>query len=194
VVNTTGRPIPNLYDREPDDWYAEPPWAVESLLDAMGMLAPPGPVWDPACGSGTIPDVLSQRKIRHFASDIRAAHPVVRGDFLKFSKPPMGVRSILCNPPYRDIEAWIRHAHRIMPPGAPVVFLARLSLLEGQARYRNLWQACPPVRVWVHCKRVSIPPAGQDIPARGGSVAYAWFEWRVKHYGEQLVPAVRWIP
>ncbi|MFN3749353.1 MAG: hypothetical protein ACK4SJ_11780 [Sphingorhabdus sp.] len=49
------------YPKSPLDWYVEPEWATEVLIEAersvdswSGSLDDWGTVWDPACGMGTI--------------------------------------------------------------------------------------------------------------------------------------------
>ena len=70
-----------------------------------------------------------------------------------------------------------------------VAVLARLALLEGIKR-RELFRSTPLARVWVSSRRVSMPPGGSDIEAKGGSIAYAWFVWDHAHTGS---PVVGWL-
>jgi hypothetical protein len=92
------------YERQVFDYYREPEWAVDWLLDAQAFA---GPILDPACGSGTVPRVCCRRGMTATGSDI-----VDRGfgsqlDFFDRREP---VANIISNPPFRDVERFIRHA------------------------------------------------------------------------------------
>jgi hypothetical protein len=170
------------YQRQPFDFYHEPHWAVEALLDVEPFE---GLVLDPACGSGTIPLVCRRRGITATGSDI-----VNRGfgdqvDFFERREP---AANIISNPPFALVERFVEHTLTLAT--RKVAILGRLALLEGQRR-RVLLERTPLARVWVFSRRVSMPPGGRDIPARGGSVAFAWFVWHQDHRGE---PKLGWVP
>ncbi len=76
---------PRTHRRHDMDFYVEPRWVVDALLDAEEI---PGPAWDPACGSGTIPRALRERGVSCRASDAadRGAGDV--HDFLGLAAPP----------------------------------------------------------------------------------------------------------
>jgi hypothetical protein len=57
----------SAYARTADDWYVEPPWVSERLLDAERF---DGGAHDPACGVGTIPGVLQSRGLPASGADI----------------------------------------------------------------------------------------------------------------------------
>jgi hypothetical protein len=46
------------YPRDQQEWYVEPRWCVELMLDQLERDGEPfeGEVLDPCCGGGTIPD------------------------------------------------------------------------------------------------------------------------------------------
>jgi hypothetical protein len=50
-----------------------------------------------------------------------------------------------------------------------------------------MFRETPLARVWVSRRRVSMPPGGTDIEAKGGSIAYAWFVWDHRHTGKITV-------
>ena len=79
--------------------------------------------------------------------------------------------------------------HALKLTTGKVALLARLALLEGQKR-RALFQSTPLARVWVSSRRVSMPPGGTDIPAKGGAIAYAWFVWERGYSG---APSLGWL-
>jgi hypothetical protein len=55
------------YLRQADEWYCEPAWVVDALLDALPNLAA---VHDPCCGVGTVVDAAIRRGLVATGSDI----------------------------------------------------------------------------------------------------------------------------
>ncbi len=164
------------YERVEADWYVEPRWLVDALLDVEPFE---GVTWDPACGGGTIPRAVADRGIEALATDIADRGFGVSGvDFLQSQRQ---VANIVSNPPYGIIQPWIERA--LTMTTHKVAILARLALLEGQARRTTLFAKTPPARVWVSSRRPSMPPGGTDVPARGGTIAYGWFVWDRGHSG-----------
>ena len=159
----------------------EPEWAVAALLNQEDI---PSPVWDPACGTGTITRVCWGHGKPAFGTDVASG-----GDFLTASKKmwPLHVAdrwssgaipSIVCNPPFGLAEEFILHAVDLDVPVA--AFLLRLAFLEGTGRRKRIFDPHPPARVWTFSKRVSCPPPGALINGRkasGGAMAFAWFVW-----------------
>ena len=173
------------YARNADDWYCEPQWIVEALLNAEAPFV--GVVWDPSCGSGNIPRRLESRGYAVHASDIANRGYGTTGVDFFFGNHPK-VASIVTNPPYGVIENYVRHALALTTDR--VCILARLALLEGQKR-QAFFAETPLARVWVSRRRVSMPPGGTDVPAKGGSIAYAWFVW--DHHAHTGAPVLGWV-
>ncbi len=171
------------YARVSNDWYVEPRWLVDALLDVERF---DGVCWDPACGGGNIPEAVKARGIHCSASDIA---PRGYGGVADFLAPSTGGRvdHIISNPPYGVIEAWIEKS--LACTVGKVAILARLALLEGQKR-RAFFARTPLARVWVSSRRASMPPGGSDVPASGGAIAYAWFVWEHGHSGP---PTLGWV-
>ena len=171
------------YARVDADWYQEPRFIVDALLDVERFA---GMSWDPSCGGGTIPETMRARGLTCHASDIADRGYGATGvDFFNQIDP---VDNIVTNPPYGVIEPYIRHALTLAR--SKVAILARLALLESTKR-QALFRETPLARVWVSCRRVSMPPGGSDIKASGGTVAYAWFVWDHSHVG---APVIGWLP
>ena len=57
----------SAYARADLEWYQEPPWVSERLLDAERF---DGGAHDPACGVGAIPGVLASRGLPSSGADI----------------------------------------------------------------------------------------------------------------------------
>jgi hypothetical protein len=155
--------------------------ATTLLLDAMDF---PEPIWDCACGQGRVVEVCQGRGMRAFGSDL-----VDRGfgtggvDFLATGGGFNG--SVICNPPFDRTEEFVHHALRL--GAAKVAMIGRLALLEGSGRRERLWTATPFSDVLVFSRRLSMPPGGRGIAAKGGSVAYAWFVFTPGHTGAARV-------
>jgi hypothetical protein len=170
------------YARAANDFYTEPSWIVEALL---GVEEFPGVTHDPACGIGTIPKAFHAKGLECGGSDI-----VDRGfgAVEDFFSAYLGFDNIVSNPPFSETERFVHHAlHRSR---RKVVILARLAFLEGVKRRDGFFRTAPLARVWVSSRRVSMPPGGTDIPARGGSIPFAWFVFRHGFYGE---PTIGWV-
>jgi hypothetical protein len=184
-----GAPRGSGYERVANDFYVEPASAVRALLGAERFW---GTIWDPACGSGTIPEVCREQGLDTFGTDI-----VDRGYKRMWSErnfldcePPADFDMVITNPPYHIAEAFTRRAVEITPH--KVAILVRLAFLEGERRYQRLFKPLPPTRVLVFRNRVSCPPGrpttefGDDftpITPKGGAVAYCWIIWSKDHRG-----------
>jgi hypothetical protein len=163
------------HERSENDWYVEPRWAVDALLDREQFV---GSVWDPACGQGTIVTAARDRGLFAFGSDIADRGFGQRFDFLTGepidpSAPP---ENIVTNPPFKHAEAFIEKALRIAR--FKVAVLVRLAFLEGAGRHERLFSKHPPARALVYRSRVSMPPGGCGIEAKGGAVAFQWLVWQ----------------
>lgn len=170
------------YERHEHDWYREPSWSVDALLSAEKFT---GTILDPACGGGTIPEACRAHGYAATGSDIADRG---YGQTIDFFQRPGVVDNIICNPPYNVIQPWIELCLGMAT--GKVAILARLALLEGKAR--GAWFPTTPLaRVWVHSRRVSMPPGDSSAPASGGSVAFAWFIWE---HGYSGAPTVGWLP
>jgi hypothetical protein len=176
-------------ERSANDFYCEPRWAVDALLDVERF---DGLVWDPAAGRDNIPQACRARDIQAIGSDL-----VARGeatvyaplDFLGAADAPRFPRpeNIISNPPYAFAEAFIERALSLA--SRKVAMLLRLSFLEGQRR-GEMFQRTPLARVWVFSSRVSMPPGDVAVEANGGAVAFAWFVWEHGHSGP---PSLGWL-
>ncbi|KXV70986.1 hypothetical protein AD952_11110 [Acetobacter cerevisiae] len=175
------------YDRHADDWYVEPAWCVDALVKAERPFI--GAVLDPCCGGGNIVTRLRAHGVHAQGADIRdraaGQFPVMGYAQSLFDARP---DSVVSNPPYGLAQDFIDSC--LTTTTDRVCVLLRLAFLEGQKRSAS-WKGAPLARVWVCGKRVSMPPGGTDIPAKGGSIAYAWFVFERGHTGS---PVLGWLP
>lgn len=158
-------------ERDDYDWYIEPDWCVELLIQKVSF---DGPIHDPACGSGTIPQVLKDHGWAATGSDI-----VDRGygyrctDFLA---EEILYDNIVTNPPYRQAAAFVKRALQVCR--GKVAMIVRLDFLAAQRRNRSLFTPYPPVLVIVLSRRPSMPPGWlPEVEAKGGQHDYCWIVW-----------------
>jgi hypothetical protein len=185
-----GYPARSGYDREPGDFYAEPHWAVNQLLDSLDAWGEPlqGEVLDPCCGSGTIVSALLDRGLQARGSDI-----VDRGfgevrDLFTITQQ---VDNIVSNVPYKLAERCVRHMLTLVR--YRLILILRIAFWESRRRHA-LFREHPPVW-WAPCSnRPSMPPGiignlrdhnGAFIqpPSKGGTAPYGWFAWQPGYRG-----------
>ena len=171
------------YDRWANDYYVEPKWAIDGLLDVEPIR---GDSHDPCCGAGNIPRAMIERGLPCHASEIaNRGYGTTHTDF--FSSPPLYCENIISNPPFNRMQDFVNRALTISSD--KVIVLARLAFLESQSRY-EWWHTVPLARVWISSRRMSMPPGGSGIKATGGTVAYAWFVFERGYTGK---PVLGWF-
>ncbi len=176
----------SLIPRHEQDYYRTPSYCVRALLEVEDI---PNKVWEPACGDGAIARVLESEGYSVLSSDLIARGYGTPGiDFLKVP-PTSGSgqgRAIITNPPFALSMEFAIHGMRFRPE--KMALLLRLSWLEGQVRYRELFKENRPARVWVFSSRVTMWH-GDDHEAKeeGGATPYAWFVWDSQPAAETIV-------
>lgn len=181
LMNTTTKTKGNArssgYEKAEDGWYVESAACVDAMLAAEPIV---GRSHDPSCGGGNIPRRFQAAGLACYGSDLRARAD--RYEVLDFLGPIedvrerlKGITNCVFNPPFSLAQQFVERALEVVP--GKVIVLQRLAWLEGQKR-RAFFLSTGLSHVWVHSCRISMPPGGQDIPATGGAVAYAWMVWR----------------
>lgn len=170
------------YDRDALDFYIEPRWAVDALLDVEPIQ---GPAWDPACGTGTIPKTLIARGIACHGTDAadRGYGPV--HDFLGLAPVPVGpVATIICNPPYGPAQRFVERALEIAT--RKVAVLVQAKFVYSQTRY-PLFTSGKVARLYHFSDRPSMPPGDKvladSIRAVGGKMDFLWVVFDHTHWG-----------
>ena len=190
----SSRPL-RVRERDEHEFYREPEWAVLGLLDVQRFTSP---VWDPACGRGTVCRVFGQNNVTAFGTDLidrgngeshwwRGTHDFLSGGAA--SGVPLTYQSIVCNPPFDLAADFLRIALRLATH--KVAFLLRLAWLEGIGR-RWVFDETPLAAIHPFAARVSMPPGDIDIPAKGGAVAFMWAVWDLG-WPKGMPPIVRRI-
>lgn len=168
-----------VFERHSFDYYVEPRWCVDRLLDRVTF---DGPIHDPACGGGTIPMTAAARGYEVTGSDLATTRSYGAGgiNFLDDDTPRVNVVS---NPPYNLAERFVHQALRVAT--GRVAMLVRLAFLEGQKRRKSLFLRHRAELVLVCSTRPSMPPGDRpDLTATGGKVAYCWILWSQGYTGK----------
>ena len=175
-----------VFARDENEWYVEPSWCSARLFQCEPFI---GDIWDPCCGGGRIVHAARESGYRASGSDVadRGFGGVWVADFLQIE--PLGnVNSIVCNPPFRLMEAFARHAFSLRTT-------VKLAMIFPTARLHAAhWIAALPLRrVWLMTPRPSMPP-GTYIAAGGkvggGKVDYCWLVFERGYDGH---PEMRWL-
>lgn len=156
-----------IYERDGLDFYSEPRWCVDLLIDAERFA---GKVWDPACGNGTIGRAFAARNHPIRSTDI-APRPYAERqlDFLDGADASYTrADHIVCNPPFSQAEDFIRRGLQMASRSA--AFLLPLKWLASDARQRFFAEVGRPARVYVLADRASMPP-GDFLDAETGLFA-----------------------
>ncbi len=176
-------------EREEFDFYPTPPEATISLL-AMEQFG--RRIWEPACGDGAISKVLEERGHDVVSSDlIDRGYGEGRVDFLMESAPGPEEIDLITNPPFVLAEQFLHHALKVGVN--KVALMLRLAWLEGERRKRLIYDTCPPVRVHVSSRRVTMLRGGVDGgKGGGGMIAFAWFIWERGFTGKTELDFFDW--
>jgi hypothetical protein len=114
-----------------------------------------------------------------------------RVDFLLEQTAPRGVSFILSNPPYKNADAFVTHALRLVPR---VVFLLPLSFLESEKRC-GILDCGQLAKIYPFRNRL---PRMHQHGWTGRRVSnpypYAWFAWDRDHRGPPVVQRISWKP
>lgn len=193
----------HIFEPEPHSHYVEDSWVSARLFQEENFGPPGSFILDPACGWGRIPDSAMNALYRARASDIvdrrRVAveeiefrkldflglHPEEIYDWWK--RHPQGV-SIVCNPPFDQVEDFARRALALASHKVAFVFpVRRLPAAHHWLSGTPLW------RIWFLTPRPSMP-TGSHILAGGkvggGKQDFCWIVWKKGYTGS---PVVAWL-
>jgi hypothetical protein len=167
-----------------NDLYETPACAVEALLRVEKLRRF---VWEPACGPGSIVQVLRRHGHEVFASDVIDygwGHCV--GDFL-YAGFGSGEEAIVTNPPYQLAEKFVRKALELSPL---VIMLLRLAFLESRRR-TDILEHSGLARVHVFRKRLPMMHRHNWTGPRASSaMPFAWFVWERGYAGPTTIDRI----
>lgn len=178
--------------RSANDFYVEEPWMVRGLFDVQRFE---GPVWDPACGTGTIVKAARSIGLDAIGSDIvhrgwpEHEDDLTKTDFLTGGRTlwMTNAENVICNPPFNLAAEFVRRALHLVP--GKVAMLLRLAFIESVGR-SDLFTGGHFMALHPFARRGHMPPGGSNLPRKGGAVAFAWFVWSRRHNGDAIVKRI----
>jgi hypothetical protein len=173
----------HIWPKDPLGFYVEPAWCSERLFEVESFV---GPIWDPCCGFGNIPEAARAAGYHVFATDlINRGYRGLDGvaDFLQCDRPA----NVVCNPPYDLSRAFALHALKVTAGKVAMISLVRRLNAAGWLK------DTPLARVYFLSPRPSIPPgsviAAGEKPG-GGKQDFVWLVWDRDHAG---APTLHWL-
>jgi hypothetical protein len=164
-----------LADLDGPDFYPTPRWATHALIASEPFK---GEIWEPACGDGSMSEVLAETGNKITSSDLYDRGYGDAGvDYLAANRR---VANVVTNPPYNAAEGFVAKSLEIVE--CKFALLLRLAFLEGANRANTIFHKNPPSRVWVFSERITFYMKGAQV-AGSGTTAYAWFVWDKAHSG-----------
>lgn len=95
---------------------------------------------------------------------------------------------IITNPPYSFVCEFVLKSLALIKPNHKVAMFLKLTALEGQRRYKEIYKDNPPKTIYVFINRIA---CAKDNNFKGSSaVCYAWFVWEKGFKGH---PTLKWI-
>jgi hypothetical protein len=175
------------YPRHPHDFYIEPAWCFDVLVDVAGRADFAAGLYDPCVGVGTIPvrasalgfggmgsDIVDRPKVAPFKFGVR--------DFLGERTAAGWAPSIVMNPPFRHAQAFVEKGLSEVKQGGIVACLTPISFLASQTRH-DFFRMSETERVIVLSKRPSMPDGDAllkgEVKRGNGKANYAWLIFRV---------------
>ena len=172
----------NNGEREENDFYPTPAYAVEELLLREKFI---GNIWECACGDGAMSNVFLKNSFEVISSDL-----VDRGfgEQIDFLKSKCVADNIITNPPYKIALDFVTHAKNLSKN--KIAMFLKTVWLESDSRYDMFQDKIFPLKtVYQFSKRVSLYKGGIKMK-NSGMIAYAWYVWDKNHVGK---PTVEWI-
>lgn len=164
----------NPQRRSWDDYPTDPLW-VKALCDRVELR---GRVWEPACGDGHMVRALADAGY----DDVRATDIVRTGDDFLINDESEWAGSIVTNPPFRFLDAFIDRARELATE--QVAMLMAIGALGGKKRSEALWHATPPALVLV-------VPRYMNVIDRSSQFYHIWCVWDRSYDGPTEID---WAP
>ncbi len=171
----------HIWDRDPHDWYVEPPECSLAFLD-HNQYAANELIWDPACGLGRIVQSAKLLGLNAIGSDLvsRSEDCEFVADFLS-SDNRYSAKHIVSNPPFGIAEQFVQRALEIVPEGGTVAMLLPLVWASGFSTKREWLPRSPLASMQVMSPRPSMPPGRVILAGEkpgNGTKDFAWFQWK----------------
>jgi hypothetical protein len=177
----------HVWQREQHEHYVEPQWCSQRLFDVEDFT---DPIFDPACGFGTILKSAINAGYETWAGDIvdRGYPGTTIGDFFGLNT---NAADIVSNPPFDQFKEFALHALDCCYEKVALIWLVRTL---PAAR----WLAKTPLKtIYLLTPRPSMPP-GHTITAGekpgGGKQDFCWLVWDKNHRGPATIDWLRRDP
>ena len=203
-IRRASRPVPSAFraqgdrlvaaqtvtERNPQDQYMTPAWAVELALDHIPLLDTGRPFLEPCAGTGAFVSAVRNRYPNRgvtavdidarFIPGLKQWTPVVHAaDFRGwarayrriFTDPQVGPDVIITNPPFSTAVEIMDAAFLVARPDTQIVMFLRSAFMESQERH-DWWKAHEPDGMYTLSRRPKFRETGGD------RWAYAYFVWR----------------
>jgi len=171
------------------DLYETPPQAVHALLKVETL---PHTIWEPACGPGSIVQVLRNTGRTVHATDLidwGCPNSLAGANFLRQMQAPPLIDAIVTNPPYSLAAEFVRQGLTLCPL---VIMLMRLAFIESMGR-SDILDDGTLARIYPFANRLPMMHRdGWDGPKASSAMAFAWFVWQRDHEGPALLQRIRW--
>ncbi len=172
----------NNGDREVDDFYPTPAYAVEELLKRETFI---GNIWECACGDGAISEVFKNKGFEVHSTDLINRGYGTEMDFLQSD---FVADNIITNPPYKLALDFVLHAKKLS--NKKIAMFLKTVWLESENRYTMFQDTEYSLKtVYQFSKRVSLYKGGVKMK-NSGMIAYAWYVWDKEYKGK---PTIEWI-
>lgn len=179
----------HVWEKDPHGWYLEPAWCSRRLFEVEEF---PGPIYDPACGCGTILREADAAGYDYYGSDIvnRRHHRLgkldfIKRDFLQFYLPIEG--SVVTNPPFDLVQEFCEHALACEAKKVALICLVR------RLNAAHWLQSLPLQRVWLLSPRPSMPPGSWIAAGNKPGGGTQDFCWLVLESGYEGRPTIGWL-
>ncbi len=174
-------------DRDENDFYATPAHANELFLNNFLQDHELDQVWEPACGSGDMADVIEDYLILDRSSDLIDRGYGETKDFLKYTEAYDG--DIMTNPPFKVASGFVEKGLELLQKDRYLILLLRIQFAESKKRKHLYSSLC---RIYVHSERIYCAKDGdfEKIKNGGSGMMYAWFVWKKGYEGETII---KWL-
>ena len=170
--------------RSENDLYPTPRRGTVGIVEKELFV---GSVWECACGTGEMSEVLKEYNLDVFSSDlINRGYGDATIDFLNYSRP--NYDNIITNPPFSLANEFIAQAKKFA--NNKIAFLLPGNFSGSEGRFKMFKDREFPLKEINHfSRRLTINKPGYTGKNKG-MMHYCWYVWDREHFGK---PTNDWI-
>jgi hypothetical protein len=174
----------HIWPKDPLGFYVEPAWCSTRLFEVESFI---GPMQDPACGFGNIPEAALLAGYQVIATDLIDREYRGFDAIADFLSTLDKVANTVCNPPYSSFRNFALHALKVTTGKVAMISLVR------RLNAAHWLRDTPLARIYFLSPRPSMPPgsviAAGEKPG-GGKQDFCWLVWDRAHVG---APTTHWL-